>query len=111
MMALHADMPTASSLISRRNLLIGATASLLCAPPIVRAASLMPVKVVTRQPLAIRSVERPWPGFVERLAYQAMDDILKAGWTPQRAAWIYGGMSEDRMRTAVAYARRHGFLK
>jgi hypothetical protein len=38
----RADVPTASPLMDRRN--FAATASLLCAPAIVRASSLMPIK-------------------------------------------------------------------
>ena len=76
----------------------------------------MPVKLIDWRPTAsaadtMNSVERPWAGFCERLAYQAMDSVLRDGWTPERAAHIYGGMSEGAMREAVVYARRHGFLK
>jgi hypothetical protein len=100
---------------TRRALLTGFGSFFVSAPAIVRASSLMPVKVVDWTQLSppaneLRSVEYPWAGFCERLAYQAMDNILKAGWTPERAARIYGGMSEENMRGAVAYARRHGFL-
>ncbi len=71
----------------------------------------MPIKVVdwTQFPRAI-SDERPWAGWGERVGYQTMDLILKTGWTPKRAAAIYGGMSESQMRSRVAYARQHGFL-
>jgi len=55
--------------------------------------------------------ERPSAGWVERVAYQAMDHILQTGWTPERAASFYGGISEAKMRSMVAYARRHGFLR
>jgi hypothetical protein len=37
--------------------------------------------------------------------------VLKTGWTPERAAPFYGGISEIKMRSMVAYARRQGFLK
>jgi hypothetical protein len=37
--------------------------------------------------------------------------VLKNGWTPERAGSFYGGISESKMRSMVAYARRHGFLK
>jgi hypothetical protein len=104
------------SSIGRRNLLTGLGSLVICAPSIVRASSLMPVKAREYVPLAsasdeIQSTKRPWAGFCERLAYQSMDHILKTGWTPDKAAGIYGGLSEDKMRRAVAYARRHGFLK
>jgi len=54
-------------------------------------------------------VGRLYAGFVERLAYRSMATILDRGWTEQ-AARADGGMSEQRMRRAVAYAWRHGFL-
>jgi len=54
---------------------------------------------------------RPLAGWVERVGYQMMDHVLKTGWTPERAASFYGGISETKMRSMVAYARRHGFLK
>jgi hypothetical protein len=74
---------------------IGVTASLLCAPAIVRASSLMPVKVIEWTPLALPVSEKPYAGC----------------WTPERAAPFYGGISEIKMRSMVAYARRQGFLK
>jgi hypothetical protein len=40
-----------------------------------------------------------------------MDHVLKTGWTPERAAPFYGGISEIKMRSMVVYARRQGFLK
>jgi hypothetical protein len=55
--------------------------------------------------------ERPRAGFVERLAYHHMDLVLKAGWTAERAKHFYGGMSEEKMRSIVARARRKGFVK
>jgi hypothetical protein len=55
--------------------------------------------------------ERPLAGWVERVSYQMMAHVLKTGWTPERAASFYGGISETKMRSTVAYARRHGFLQ
>jgi hypothetical protein len=46
-----------------------------------------------------------------RYRYHMMDYVLETGWTPERADPFYGGMSESEMRSMVAYARRHGFLK
>jgi hypothetical protein len=111
MMSHHSDVPPASTVMHRRSLLIGATVSLLCAPAVVRASSLMPVKVVewTRLPLPVS--EKPYAGWVERVAYHMMDHVLETGWTPERAASFYGGMSESKMRSMVVYARRHGFLR
>ena len=105
------DVPKASPPTHRRDLLIGVTASLLCAPAIGRASSLMLVKIVEWTPLALPVSEKPYAGWVERVAYQMMDHVLKTGWTPERAAPFYGGVSEIKMRSMVAYARRQGFLK
>jgi hypothetical protein len=107
----RADVPPASPPTHRRDLLIGVTASLLCAPAIVRASSLMPVKVVEWAPLALPISEKPYAGWVERVAYQMMDHVLKTGWAPERAAPFYGGVSERKMLSMVAYARRQSFLK
>jgi hypothetical protein len=70
----------------------------------------MPVKVVDWTPLCC-AYGPHYAGWVERLAYHCMDNILRKGWTPERAALFHGGMSEDEMWKSVAYARRHGFLK
>jgi hypothetical protein len=82
---------------------------LVGAPAIVRASSLMPIEVVGGIPLALPANEIL--GWVERVGYQMMDHILKTGWSPECAASFYGGISESKMRSMVAYARRHGFLK
>jgi hypothetical protein len=37
--------------------------------------------------------EKPYAGWVERVAYQMMDHVLKTGWTPERAAPFYDGIS------------------
>src|SRR5262245_31499900 len=117
MMHHDADVPTTSPLMDRRNFLVAATASLLCAPAIVRASSLMPIKVVGWTPLTLPSKERwergerPLAGWAERVSYQMMDHVLKTGWKPERASAFYGGISESKMRSMVAYARRHGFLR
>jgi hypothetical protein len=50
-------------------------------------------------------------GRAERVGYQMMDHVLKTGWTSERAASFYGGISESKMPSMVAHARRHGFLK
>ena len=80
--------------------------------------SLMPIRVVVSwAPLASpvnemwERGERPSAGWAERVGYQMMEHVLKSGWTPERAASFYGGISESKMRSMVAYARRHGFLK
>ncbi len=113
----RADVPNASPPTHRRDLLIGVTTSLLCAPAIVRASSLMPIKVMGWTPLAspVNEIwgrgERPSAGWAERVGYHMMDHVLKTGWTPERAASFYGDISESKMRSMVAYARRHGLLE
>jgi hypothetical protein len=59
-------------LITRRSIFIGAAASLLCAPAIVRAARLMPVRR-----LRVR-IAPQYAGFCERLMYQSLDSNLRA---------------------------------
>jgi hypothetical protein len=104
-------------LINRRYLLTGLASLMVGAPAIVRASSLMPIRAVDWTPLALPANEiwergeRPMAGWVERVGYQMMDHVLKTGWTPERAASFYGGISETKMRSMVAHARRRGFLK
>jgi hypothetical protein len=71
----------------------------------------MSLKTVDWTPLAPPANGRHHAGWTDRLAYKMMDDVLKSGWTPERAASFYGGISESKMRSMVAYARRQGFLK
>ena len=61
------------SLITRRSIIIGAAASLICAPAIVRVTSLMPVR---RLPPPFGP---QYAGFVERLFLHALDRSLQAG--------------------------------
>jgi hypothetical protein len=61
------------SLITRRSIVIGAAASLMCAPAIVRAASLTPVRCL-RGPIGPR-----YAGLCQRLMYQSLDSNLTAG--------------------------------
>ena len=96
-----------NGLITRRSIFIGAAASLICAPAIVRATSLMPVR-------ALMLIERPLPigpqyaGFCERLMYHSLDSNLRAG----RMSTVVNGkiIPEAEARRLVAYARAHGFL-
>jgi hypothetical protein len=101
-------------LINRRSLLTGLALLMIGVPAIVRASSLMPIKVVDWTPLALPAHERgerPSAGWAERVGYHMMDHVLETGWTPERAASFYGSISESKMRSMVAYARRQGFLK
>ena len=99
-----------STVLPRRVLLTGLGSLVIGEPAIVRVSSLMPVKVVDWTSLAPSVHEQHYAGFIERLGYRMMDHVLKTGWTPEQASRFYGGMSENQMRSMVAYARRHGFL-
>jgi hypothetical protein len=96
------------SLITRRSIFIGVAASLICAPAIVRATSLMPVRGVI-MPLGRLHWEldhpgEPYPseGFCRRLFFSWCQSALKA----HRP----GPLTEDKMHRIVGYARRYGFL-
>jgi hypothetical protein len=89
-------------LIARRSIIISAAASLICAPAIVRAASLMPVRR-----LRVR-IAPQYAGFCERLMYQNLDSNLRAG----RMSTVLNGkiIPEADARRMVAYARAQGWL-
>ena len=89
-------------LIARRSIFIGAAASLLCAPAIVRAASLMSVHRL-RGPIGPQ-----YAGFCERLMYQSLDSNLRAG---QMSTVLNGKIiSEADARRMLSYARAQGWL-
>src|SRR6266516_5529685 len=90
-------------MLTRRRIFIGGVASVICAPAIVRAESLMPIRalIVPMQPVHA--------GFIERLRFHWMEQLLKSGWTTERAL-TFGGISETEARRQVAYARMHGLL-
>jgi len=88
-------------LMTRRSIFIGA-ASLLCAPAIVRAASLMPVRSL-RGPIGPQ-----YAGFCERLFYHSLDGNLRAG---QMSTVLNGKIvPAAKARRMVAYARAQGWL-
>ena len=90
-------------MLTRRRIFIGGLASVICAPAIVRAESLMPIRalIIPMQPVHA--------GFVERLRFHWMEQALKKEWTTERAL-TFGGISENEARRQVNYARMHGFL-
>ena len=89
-------------LITGRSIFIGAAASLICAPAIVRATSLMPVRRL-RGPIGPQ-----YAGFCERLMYQSLDSNLRAG---QMNTVLNGKtIPEDDARRMVGYARAQGWL-
>ena len=97
--------------MTRRNIFIGAAASLICAPAIVRAASLMPVRGL---PLQFLNPERKIPKTVgewyQLSFYNNLDNDLKAG-----RAMTYGPIGGKTISVAegyriVAQARAQGWL-
>jgi hypothetical protein len=95
-----------NDLITRRNICIGAVASLLCAPAIVRAANLMPVR---RLPFPYGP---QYAGFVDRLFLHALESSLQAGSQAGRTSIEVGGhtIPIDSAQRRVAFARAHGLL-
>src|ERR1700736_2225891 len=89
-------------LITRRSIFIGAAASLICAPAIVRATSLMPVRRL-RGPIGPQ-----YAGFCERLMYQSLDSNLRTG--QMNTVLNRKTIPEDDARRMVAYARAQGWL-
>jgi hypothetical protein len=91
-----------NNLITRRSIFIGAAASLICAPAIVRVTSLMPVRRLI-PPFGPR-----YAGFVERLMYQSLDSNLRAG----RMSTTLNGkiIPEADARRMVAHAQDYGLL-
>ena len=98
--------PNDSSVVTRRGILVGAAASLICAPAIVQVTSLMPVR-----PLPF-PFGRQFAGFVERLYLHALENSFKACLLDGRTSFELGGhtISVDIARQRVSYARAHGFL-
>ena len=86
----------------RRGALIGAVASLICAPAIVRATNLMPVHSLPLQFLD------PLGEFYRRCFYHSLDHGLRTG---RMIASINGkSVSMADARRMVAYARAQGWL-
>src|SRR5260221_9871644 len=81
------------SMLTRRRMFIGGVASVICAPAIVRAESLMPIRAL------IVSMRPVHAGFVERLRFHCMEQLLKNGWTTERAR------TRKRGATPSTYAR------
>ena len=90
------------NLITRRSIFVGSAALLICAPAIVRATSLMPVRGL-RGPIGPQ-----YAGFCERLMYQSLDSNLRAG----RMSTVLNGkiIPAAEARRLVAYARAQGWL-
>jgi hypothetical protein len=92
-------------LTTRRSIVIGAAAWLLCAPAIVRATNLMPVR---RLPFPYGP---QYAGYVERLYLHALESHVK-NLSPSQMSTIFNNhaMAVDEARRTVAFAQAHGFL-
>ena len=94
--------------MTRRSILVGVAASLICAPTIVRAASLMPVRGL---PLQFLNPEflNPLGQFYRRCFYHSLDSDLRAG----RAMSVRNNekiISVAEAHRMVARARAQGWL-
>ena len=94
------------SLTTRRSIIISAmAASLLCAPAIVRAASLMPVR---RLPFPYGP---QYAGFLERLYFHSLEAHLRSLRRDQQTTYFNNrAMSVDAASQQVACAQARGFL-
>jgi hypothetical protein len=88
--------------VTRRSILLGAGASLLCPPSIVPATSLMRVRGFSMP------IQRPQEGFVRRLMFHQLYCNLKSG----RFTRVLNesNISEAEARRIVTYAWTQGFL-
>jgi hypothetical protein len=90
------------SRITRRGIFIGAAVSLVCAPAIVRATSLMPIR------RSLFPVGPQHAGYCERLYFHTLEGDLRSG---KMSTNLNGEIvSESSARRTVAHARAHGFL-
>jgi hypothetical protein len=96
---------------TRRNILIGAVATTICTPAIVRATSLMPARGV---PLQILAPELKTPGTLgewhQLCFYRNLDHALKLGRAMTCAQLDGTVISEAEGRRIVARARTQGWL-
>jgi len=94
--------------MTRRSILIGAAASLICAPAIVRAASLMPVRGLPLQFLNPEFLNRLGQ-FYRRCFYHSLDSDLRAG---RAMSTVSNGtiISVAEAHRMVARARAQGWL-
>jgi hypothetical protein len=95
-----------SSLVTRRSIFIGATASLICAPAIVRVTNLMPVR---RLPFPYGP---QYAGYVDRLFLHSIEGSLQACLRAGRTIVEVGGhkIPVESAQQTVAFAQAHGFL-
>jgi hypothetical protein len=94
--------------MTRRNILIGAATSLICAPAIVRAGSLMPGRGLPLQFLNPEFLD-PLGQFYRRNFYHSLDSDLRAG---RGMTTVSNGkiISVAEAHLMVASARARGWL-
>ena len=85
--------------LTRRSILVGATASLICRPAIVRATSLMPIRQLMVSTVSIDSEKRSL-GFIGTWRIHFMRQALRRGWEG-RDSQTFGGASEAAARRYV----------
>jgi len=91
-----------NSLITRRSIFIGAAASLLCAPAIVRTTNLMPVR---RLPFPFGP---QYAGYCERLLFHALESNLRTG---KMNTYLNGEIvSESEASRIIKNAQAYGWL-
>jgi hypothetical protein len=92
--------------ITRRGIIIGAAASLICAPAIVRVTNLMPVR---RLPFPFGP---QYAGFVERLYLHSLESSLQSALRAGRNNIELSGQSIpiESARRSVSFAQAYGFL-
>ena len=99
--------------MTRRSIFIGAAASLICAPAIVRAASLMPVRSLIL-PIGASPQLNGLGHFYRRNHYHYLDFQLRTGLPMTDTTSNYPGefriISVAEGRRMVAHARTHGWL-
>jgi hypothetical protein len=95
--------------MTRRNILIGAAASLICAPAIVRAASLMPVRDLPLQVLNLEFLN-PLGQFYRSCFYHSLDSDLRVGRAMTTVLNNGKIISVAEAHRMVARARAQGWL-
>jgi len=97
--------------MTRRNIFIGAAASVVCAPAIVRAASLIPARGLPLQFLNPgRKIPKTVGEWYQRCFYNNLDNALRAG-----RDMTYGPIGGETISVAEGYrlvsqARAEGWL-
>jgi hypothetical protein len=102
----------AGNTMTRRTLIVGAAACVICAPEIVRVASLMPVRGMPLQPPNLeRKVPKTMGEWYRLCFYENLEKSLRAG-----RAMTYGPVGGKAIavieaQQIVARARAQGWLR